>query len=241
MNNPYDDAAFFAAYAQMPRSQQGLSKAGEWPDFAALLPDLHGLRVLDLGCGYGWQCRYALEHGAKSVLGIDSSKRMLAEAKRRNAAPGITYASGDLATYVQPNAAYELVISSLALHYVADLNDLMRRIAGMLTPGGQVLFTIEHPVFTAEGHEQWVQTTQGQMVWPVAHYFDEGLRNTTFLKHQVPKYHHTLATIVNSLLNNGLTLTGMAEPRGSAQDIADHAPWTQAPEMLIVRGEKMAR
>ena len=54
----------------------GLSVAGEWGQLGALIPTLKGKRVLDLGCGYGWHCRYAAEQGAVRVLGIDASQKM---------------------------------------------------------------------------------------------------------------------------------------------------------------------
>lgn len=238
MVNQYDNPQFFSAYANMPRSQQGLIAAGEWPNFKRLLPALEGLRVLDMGCGYGWQCRYVANHGATSVLGIDSSKRMLDAARERTHDDKITYQLADLTTFKAPAGSLDLVISSLAFHYVEDLDTLMAHIARMLRPGGTLLFTIEHPLYTAEGHEQWVKTADGQEVWPVDHYFDEGLRTTTFLGQPVPKYHHTLTTIVNSLLKNGMTLTGLDEPRGSAEDIATNQSWTRAPMMLIVRANK---
>lgn len=78
MNPIYDDPAFFAQYAQMPRSKEGLSAAGEWHQLRALFPPLAGKSVLDLGCGYGWHCRYAAGQGAARVLGIDASERMIA-------------------------------------------------------------------------------------------------------------------------------------------------------------------
>lgn len=36
-----------------------------------MLLEFAGKTVLDLGCGFGWHCRYAIENGAKSVVGID--------------------------------------------------------------------------------------------------------------------------------------------------------------------------
>ncbi len=61
----------------MPRSVGGLDEAGEWPAFRLLLPDLRGKRVLDLGCGFGWHCRFAVGHGAQTAVGVDLSEKML--------------------------------------------------------------------------------------------------------------------------------------------------------------------
>ena len=69
--NKYDDPAFFANYSQMARSIGGLDAAGEWPAFRALLPTLRDKTVLDLGCGFGWHCRYAREQQARAVVGVD--------------------------------------------------------------------------------------------------------------------------------------------------------------------------
>ena len=80
--NRYDDESFFQKYAEMMRSQQGLAGAGEWPELKKLLPDFRGKRVLDLGCGYGWHCKYAAEQGAQYVLGTDISHKMLESARR---------------------------------------------------------------------------------------------------------------------------------------------------------------
>ena len=79
--NKYDDPAFFANYSQMARSIGGLDEAGEWPAFRALLPTLAGKTVLDLGCGFGWHCRYAREQRARWVVGVDLSEKMLARAR----------------------------------------------------------------------------------------------------------------------------------------------------------------
>ena len=92
--NKYDDQVFFEKYAQMARSQNGLGGAGEWSELKKLLPDFEGKRVLDLGCGYGWHCKYAAEQGAASVLGVDLSHKMLEMAKEKNADEAIVYRQG---------------------------------------------------------------------------------------------------------------------------------------------------
>ena len=62
--NIYDDEEFFAGYSQLGRSVDGLDGAAEWPALRAMLPNMRGLKVLDLGCGFGWFCRWARAQGA---------------------------------------------------------------------------------------------------------------------------------------------------------------------------------
>ena len=108
--NQYDNPEFFEAYAQISRSQCGLEGAGEWHQLQPLFPELNGKTVLDLGCGYGWHCKYAAQQGAESVLGLDERERMIVEARKRNAAQGVTYRICDLLEYDYPTDTYDLVI-----------------------------------------------------------------------------------------------------------------------------------
>ena len=108
MKNEYDDKHFFDQYAQMTRSKDGLAGAGEWHQLKKMFPPLEGGRVLDLGCGYGWHCKYAVDQGAEEVLGIDVSRRMIEEAKRRNADKRITYQTGFLEDYEYPAETWDL-------------------------------------------------------------------------------------------------------------------------------------
>ena len=80
--NKYDDPLFFEKYSQMDRSKKGLDGAGEWKTLENMLPDFQGKKVLDLGCGYGWHCEYAADHGAAEVTGVDISEKMLEEARK---------------------------------------------------------------------------------------------------------------------------------------------------------------
>ena len=96
--NIYDDPSFFAGYGQLARSIHGLGGAPEWPALRQMLPALGGLKVVDLGCGYGWFCRWAREHGAQTVLGVDVSEKMLERASELSHDAAIAYARADLET-----------------------------------------------------------------------------------------------------------------------------------------------
>ncbi len=134
--NRYDDPGFFAAYSQMPRSVDGLEAAYEWPAFRALLPDLHRKRVLDLGCGFGWHCRYARRQGAASVIGVDLSENMLARAREATDDSGIEYRRAAIEDLHFPADTFDVVISSLALHYVERFDLVCQRVHRYLAAGG---------------------------------------------------------------------------------------------------------
>src|SRR5215472_4207775 len=94
--NIYDNEEFFAGYSRLRRSVEGLGGMPEWPALRALLPDLRGCKVLDLGCGFGWFCRWARQRGASRVVGVDVSEKMLARASAATADPAITYTRADM-------------------------------------------------------------------------------------------------------------------------------------------------
>ena len=232
--NHYDNPVFFAAYAQMSRSQQGLECAGEWHQLQKLFPDVAGKDVLDLGCGYGWHCKYAVELGARRVLGIDQSEMMISEANRRNAAPDIAYRICSLQDYDYPAATYDLVISNLVLHYVEDLGAIYERIHKTLRSGGVFLMNIEHPTFTAGVNQQFF----ADGTWPVDDYYYPGLRRTDFLGHEITKYHHTLTQILNGLIQAGFSLEAIEEAMPPEEWRNAMPEEMKRPLMLLVKAVK---
>ena len=243
MANEYDDPHFFHEYAQMARSVGGLKAAGEWHQLRPLFPELAGKRMLDLGCGYGWHCKYAAEHGAAQVLGIDVSERMLGEARRRNADPHIEYRLCGIEEYKYPERAWDLVVSNLALHYIEDLDRVFADVRRTLAPGGTFLFNIEHPTFTAGVNQDWVYNEDGTpRYWPVDDYFRPGERHTNFLGCDVVKYHHTLTQILGGLLAAGFTLQAVeeAEPPAHMMDAPGMLDELRRPMMLLVKAGVIA-
>lgn len=243
MGNIYDNDCFFVEYAKMDRSRKGLAGAGEWRQLEPLFPPLQGLTVLDLGCGYGWHCQYAAAQGAKRVLGIDGSARMIAEAERRCPSPKIRYRVCALEEYEYPAEDCDLVISNLVLHYVEDLEAVYRGVYRTLKPGGVFLFNIEHPVFTAGVRQEWVRDGGGALLhWPVDRYFSPGARDAVFLGQTVVKQHHTLTQILMGLRRAGFSLDVVEEavPPEELRDLPAMEGEMRRPMMLLVRAVKPA-
>jgi SAM-dependent methyltransferase len=209
--NVYDHEEFFAAYSQMDRSLHGLAGAPEWPTLLAMLPSLDGQRVLDLGCGFGWFCRWAREQGAAAVTGIDVSERMLERARVDTDDPAIQYVREDLEHAQLPRGAFDLAYSSLALHYIDDLGRLLAEVRQALVPGGALVASVEHPLLLGPRRPGWNVDDDGNTSWLVDGYLDEGIRDAPWLGRRVIKHHRTIETYARLLREAGLTLTDLRE------------------------------
>jgi len=239
--NKYDQETFFQKYSGMLRSRKGLAGAGEWKELQKLLPDFSGKQVLDLGCGYGWHCKYALTHGAASVLGTDLSEKMLEQARARNSGEGITYRRAAMEDLDFPAGSFDVALSSLAFHYVRDFGPLADNIFRWLTDGGAFVFSVEHPVFTAQGSQDWFYRENGEIMhFPVDNYYIEGARDAVFLGEHVTKYHRTLTTYLDTLLRAGFSLQRVVEPPPPEDmlDLPGMRDELRRPMMLLVSARK---
>ncbi|HEX2276443.1 MAG TPA: class I SAM-dependent methyltransferase [Candidatus Tectomicrobia bacterium] len=235
--NIYDHEEFFEAYSRLRRSVEGLDGAPEWPALRALLPELRGLKVLDLGCGFGWFCRWARRQGAAHAVGIDVSERMLARARAVTQDAAITYTRADMEHLELPPESFDVVYSSLALHYIERLHELMSAVYRSLVPGGRLVFSVEHPIFTAPTDPHWSLDARGRQTWPIDSYLDEGPRSTDWLTTGVIKQHRTLATYLNLLLRCGFAISHVEEWGPTAAQVAaqpDLAGERQRPPFLLV-------
>jgi SAM-dependent methyltransferase len=242
--NIYDNPEFFAGYSKLDRSIAGLDGAPEWPTLRAMLPDLAGARVADLGCGFGWFCRWARDHGAAHVLGLDVSENMLARARADTAEPAIEYRHADLETLDLPAAAFDLAYSSLALHYVVRLPSLLSTVYSALVPGGSLVFSVEHPIYTAPSRPGWSEDADGKRWWRLDGYLDEGPRHTDWLTKGVIKQHRTMGTQLTLLLRLGFVLSQVVEWGPDEEQIRARPEWAdeyQRPAFLLVAAQRPAR
>lgn len=240
--NKYDDPTFFEQYSNMDRSKGGLQAAGEWHVLKTMLPDFKGRRVLDLGCGFGWHCIYAAEHGAERVLGLDISEKMLARARKITPFDNVEYSVMAMEDINFPDGSFDVVISSLAFHYVQDFDRIVKKIYNILSPGGDFVFSAEHPVFTAKGKQDWAYGDDGELDhWPVDRYFDQSARQAVFLGETVTKYHRTVDGYINTLLKAGFSITGFSEPEPDPALLKKHPEYAdelRRPMFMIVSGKK---
>lgn len=240
--NKNDDINFFNKYSKMERSIGGLESAGEWHILKTMLPSFEGKRVLDIGCGFGWHCRYASEQKASSIVGIDISEKMLDTAKEKTNDSKIKYECKAVEDIEFKNEEFDIVISSLALHYVKNFDEICKKIYNSISRGGDFVFSVEHHIFTANAQQDWYYNEDGEILhWPVDNYQDESIRITRFLDEEVIKYHRTCSTYINILIENGFNIVKISEPV-PPKEMVDENPYLEnefrRPMFLMIAAKK---
>jgi SAM-dependent methyltransferase len=99
-------------------------------------------RVLDVGCGCGGSTRAAARVAvAGTVLGVDLSARMIARARERSRAEGLTntrFERADAQVYPFPDRSFDRAISRFGAMFFGDPVAAFRNIGRALRPGGRL-------------------------------------------------------------------------------------------------------
>lgn len=138
--NIYDNTEFFNGYHTLRERDDCHNILLEQPAMENFLPDLNGKSVLDLGCGYGRNCIDFVKRGAKSVVGVDISRKMLEIAQKESEDEKIEYLNISMTDIDTLNEKFDFVYSSLAFHYIEDFTKLITDIRNLLNPSGYLLF-----------------------------------------------------------------------------------------------------
>ncbi|GIP32108.1 bifunctional 2-polyprenyl-6-hydroxyphenol methylase/3-demethylubiquinol 3-O-methyltransferase UbiG [Paenibacillus sp. J2TS4] len=238
--NIYDDPEFFQMYHKLRQTRVTYNDFIEQPAIKRLLPELKDLKVLDLGCGFGELAKYCVDQGAQSVHGIDISKQMLSIAHKD---PRITYHCMAMEDLFFERGAFDLIVSSLAFHYVENFKELMMNISNWLTVNGYLVFSTEHPVVLSRKEQSgWIENSDREkLYWPIDHYGEEGIREQFWGVEGVIKYHRKLSTLINTLLENDFMIERMEEPESTPEGLSKMPKLInerRRPSFLLIKAKK---
>ncbi len=143
--NIYDNKEFFEGYQSL-RSHLSANELIEIPQLFELIGTVENLSILDLGCGAGGHDRKLVDMGARRVVGIDLSNNMIQEAIRNTNSDKILYHVMSMNDIDTLDEKFDLVVSSLAIHYIADYDGLCKKVYNVLNHGGRFIFSYGHPM-----------------------------------------------------------------------------------------------
>lgn len=241
--NIYDNETFFEGYKKIRENEINANNLFEIPALFSMMPNLNDKIILDLGCGFGEHCKRFVESGAKKVIGIDISEKMLEIAKQENADSKITYINMPMENIWQLNEKFDIVVSSLAFHYVQDFSGVVKNIYDMLNENGVFLFSQENPLCTCfSGGNRWTKDENGNKLYiNLSNYGIEGERESSWFVDNVKKYHRTFSSIINTLIETGFTIEKMIEPLPTEDLLKKYPEYKDLfhkPDFLLVKVRK---
>lgn len=240
----YDDESFFNNYIDLRNAENNYNDLIEQPIVFELLGDITGKKVADIGCGYGAMTIKIANKGAREVLGIDVSEKMIEKGKCENAHDNITYKVLPAEELTTLDEKFDVIVSCLAIHYIEDFKKLFADVYSLLNPNGAFVFSMEHPMYTASKFsQQWITDPNSNIAtgFVTDHYGDEGVRNITWLGKNITKYHHKVDSVFNALIEAGFLFEKVIEPTPS-EELIQKVPKTahelHRPAYLILKCRK---
>ncbi len=207
--NVYDEDAFFENFQVIRSNEVNFNDCIETPILFAMLPDLHGKTVLDIGCGMGQHAKQYSEMGAGSVLGIDISEKMLEYAEEHYSAENVAYQRMAMEDIETIGRQFDLITSSLVFDYVEDFGGLMRKIHKLMKDGAEFVFSMSHPIATAwdGAYDRYTRTETGERLYAnLRNYCKEGLRKVDWVVKGYECYHRTVSSLINALIEAGFAI-----------------------------------
>lgn len=195
-----------------------------------VIGDVSGLRVIDAGCAGGYYAG-ALAARAASVIAIDASAEMIGIVEEKRL-PNVQARRHDLAQPLSwiADASIDLIVSSLAMHYLESWEQTLREFHRVLIPDGRFVMSVHHPAMTDPLVENYFQIQRVTDVW-----------NIDGAKRQVSFYHRPLVSIVNGLIDARFTVKRVIEPHlktRAGASVEEHRLATR-PWFLIVESEQL--
>lgn len=191
-----ESAAAYAAHA----ATNFMNVRYERPAMYAAIGDVAGKRVLDAGCAGGEYAAHFLAGGAQ-VTCVDASEAMI-HLVRERFGDAVEARHHDLAQTLDwlPDASFELICSSLTLHYVKDWSVPMREFYRVLKPGGRAVISTHHPQMLAV--DNYFETARIEDVWRVGG-----------VDRRVSFYHRPLQAMIQPIAGAGFMLRRAIEPQ----------------------------
>lgn len=196
------------------------------PGFFQILPEIKGLKGIDIGCGEGHNTRLLAAQGA-IIVGIDISDLFIESAQQmeKEAPLGISYRVASATKLPFDHDSFDFATSFMCLMDLPDQEKAISEAYRVLKLGGFFQFSIEHPCFKTP-YQRKVLNAQGDIAFEVGNYFkntDGKIEEWIFgdapeeLKSRLPKFsipnfHRTLSWWINTLISVGFSVELLHEP-----------------------------
>lgn len=213
----YDKIAKYYLERRADKSRFDYNRDIEVPAMIKIIGNVKNKVILDMGCGFGDHSKKLSQKGAKKIIGFDLSKKLVKFANEQNI-PNCEFEIGNMNKKLKYKSnSFDIVFSSLAFHYIKNLNKLFSEISRVLKNKGLFIFSTGHPISDlinqSKLHMIGIKKIKGKLIIQ-GNYFDELPKETDLGSLGKMKiYSYTFETFIKTGLNNGFELIDYADAK----------------------------
>lgn len=207
----------------------------ERPSLQAMLGNISGQDVIDLGCGSGVYADFLIKKGASKVTCIDYSEDMVNIVKRKFGTQVTAYAQDvSLGLISEEASSADLIICPLVVHYFEDLAPLFNDVYRVLKRGGYFAFSTHHPFadFECSTSGNYFERERVEDVW-----------DTVGEPVEVAFYRRSLTEITKAITESGLVMVQLSEGEVSekVKDISleQYEHLSKNPNFIFIKCQKL--
>jgi len=215
------------------------------PGIYKIVGDLKGKVIYDIGCGNGYMARYFEKKGAR-VYASDVSRKMIKIAMSKSKGMDIAYSAHKATDFSRyKKESFDVVVMSMVIHYIKDLDELFKGIVKVLKLGGIFVFSNEHFFRPNYPYSEWVKGKlkgKDQLFIKVTDYLKSKVIKVTswWGDTELIIHNRPLKEYVNKLSENNLYVFRVEEPesKGFAKDFPKHLRESHGIPTFIIIGAK---
>ncbi len=214
------------------------------PAFLEMLPDVKGLKGLDIGCGEGHNTRLLVEAGA-SMAAIDISGVFLQYANEiQPEGREIDYSNASAVELPFKTGQFDFAAGFMSFMDIPEIELVLKEAFRVIKPGGFLQFSITHPCFDTPHRVKHYNLDGTTKAYEIGDYFNvlyedlvelnkPGSKGAAlgFPSIHIPQFNRTLSQWVNAIVDAGFTLEKMNEPHPS-DEIVKRFPHVQDSQVV---------
>lgn len=227
------------------------------PAMFEILGNIRKKRILDVGCGEGYNTRIMARKGAK-VVGVDFSEEMidLAVQEEKKDHLGIEYHVVDVSNlHVFKDRTFDIVTCFMALQDIEHYREAVREAWRVLKKGGRFVFVIPHPCFerrimgdTIVGGWEYEGDNSTPLYYKTDRYFDVHSYAISWtmdrLTHhfKTTSFHRTLTDYADALHQAGFSILRLKEPKPTEKGIEQYPmkDTLRVPQSIVIEAVRLS-
>lgn len=170
-----------------------------------MLGNVSGKRIIDVGCGCGYDIDHYLSKRGAHGIGLDFCEEAYNAVRGRiREFKDWKIVHTDMMQYIPDDEKFDIVIFSMVVMHYHNLSAIFEKLSSFLKPGGLLLLVTNNPYLICKEYDLSYPDADKSVSYQ-HHFFHQGKELT------VTKYAHSISNYINTAFHHGLVVNNIQE------------------------------